>query len=48
MHRALSGRYQNMLKKQFKICNVPWTFTPLPNEEKNPRHKKPKGKKVIK
>lgn len=46
VHRALPNRYQNMLKKQFRIHNVPWTFTKLPDDAMNPRHKRPKGSKV--
>ena len=33
-HRAISGHYAGVLKKQFRIQNVPWTFTKLPDDSK--------------
>lgn len=42
---ALSGRYRNMLNKEFRKKGLP-VLTELPKDDsKNPRHKKPKGTK---
>jgi len=33
-----------MLKKEFRIVNLPWIYDPI-KDIKNPRNKKPKGTK---
>lgn len=44
-HRPMiSNRYKALLRKQFRLNNIPW-IVDLPNDgiTNNPRHKKPKG-----
>jgi len=44
-HRPMLGnRYKALLRKQFRLNNIPW-IVDLPKDPvaNNPRHKKPKG-----
>ncbi|KRX10891.1 hypothetical protein PPERSA_12173 [Pseudocohnilembus persalinus] len=43
----ISKRYQAVLKKQFRINDIPWIFQPHKSiYENNPRNRKPKGTKL--
>ncbi|KAM3140303.1 hypothetical protein pb186bvf_007659 [Paramecium bursaria] len=45
LKQDISGRYKALLRKQFYIHGVPWIYDAPKTDDKNPRHKKPKGHK---
>ena len=44
---VISGRYKAMIKKEFRIAGIPWTFEKIP-QRLNPRERAPKAKKQLK
>ncbi|KAL4431575.1 hypothetical protein ABPG74_017280 [Tetrahymena malaccensis] len=39
----LSNRYRALLRKQFRLNNIPWIVNLPKDDSNNPRHKQPKG-----